>query len=364
MQDQPPFKLYGSEVSYFTGKVRAYLRWKGLPFEEVPSDAIAFRDVIVPRVGFPVIPVLLTPENDCLQDSTEIIEALERRQPEPSVTPAGPRQQVVSLLLELYGDEWLVIPAMHYRWHHNRDWAIAQFGALSAPDATPEAQQEIGARRAAPFARAAELLGGEPGMHAAIEQSYEALLAELSAHFATHPNLLGSRPGMGDFGLIGPLYAHQYRDPWTGRHMREKAPRVAQWVERMQQPVPHSGEFLAADALPDTLRPVLARMFREQFPVLADSALRVREWMAEHPGDPLPRAIGSHAFTLEGRQGSRIIRPYSLWMLQRARDAFKALAPQDQAAIGDWLRDLGGEAFTAFEDPPRLARHGLSVKPA
>lgn len=361
---QPPYRLYGSEVSYFTGKVRAYLRWKGLPFEEVPSDAAAFRDVIVPRVGFPVIPVLLTPEDDCLQDSTDIIEALEARHPAPSITPDGPRLRLVSLLLELYGDEWLVIPAMHYRWHHNREWAIAEFGALSAPGASPQEQREIGARRAVPFARAAELLGGEPGMHAAIEQSYESLLGELSAHFAVHPCLLGSRPGMGDFGLIGPLYAHQYRDPFTGRHMREKAPVVASWVERMQHPVPRSGDFLPNDAVPDTLRPILARMFREQFPVLADSAKRVSAWMDEHPGEPLPRAIGSHGFALEGRQGSRIIRPYSLWMLQRARDCYRTLAPDEQAAAAEWLSPLGGEAFTAFEDPPRLARHGLSVRPA
>lgn len=361
---QAPYKLYGSEVSYFTGKVRAYLRWKGLAFEEVPSDAAAFRDVIVPRVGFPVIPVLLTPEDDCLQDSTDIIEALEARHPAPSIRPEGPRQRLISLLFELYGDEWLVIPAMHYRWHHNREWAIAEFGALSAPGASPEAQREIGAKRAVPFAKAAELLGGEPAMHAAIEQSYESLLDELSAHFAVHPCLLGSRPGMGDFGLIGPLYAHQYRDPFTGRHMRDKAPSVARWVERMQHPVAHSGDFLPNDALPDTLRPILARMFRELLPVLADSAVRVREWMAEHPGEPLPRAIGSHAFTLEGRQGTRIIRPYSLWMLQRARDCYRSLAPNEQAAAAEWLRPLGGDAFTAFEDPPRLARHGLSVKPA
>ena len=210
----------------------------------------------------------------------------------------------------------------------------------------------------------AVLLGAQPHMHAAIERSYEALLGELDRHFAVHPYLLGSRPSIGDIGLYGPLYAHQYRDPYTGRHMREKAPLVAQWVERMQHPVPHSGDFLPNDALPDTLRPIVARMFREQFPVLADSARQVRAWMAEHPGEPLPRAIGSHAFTLEGRQGTRIIRPYSLWMLQRARDCYRSLPPADQAVAAEWLRPLGGEAFTAFVDPPRLARHGLSVRPA
>ena len=34
--------LYGAEVSYFTGKVRAYLRWAAIPFEEVLSTADVF----------------------------------------------------------------------------------------------------------------------------------------------------------------------------------------------------------------------------------------------------------------------------------------------------------------------------------
>jgi glutathione S-transferase len=175
------YTLYGAQISYFTGKVRAYLRWKGIPFTEVTPTAEIYRDVILPRVGFPVIPVMVTPNGGTLQDSSDIIDALERAHGGPSVFPAGGTQRLVSALLELYGDEWLVIPAMHYRWHHNRDWAIRAFGEVSAPDATPDEQVAIGSRRAAPFAQAAVALGAAPHMHAAIERSYESLLGELTA---------------------------------------------------------------------------------------------------------------------------------------------------------------------------------------
>ena len=94
---------------------------------------------------------------------------------EPLVTPASGLQRLVSLLFELYGDEWLVIPAMHYRWHRNREWAMRAFGALNAPTASAEEQFAIGQRRAAPFAKAAQALGAQPHMHAAIESSYRAL---------------------------------------------------------------------------------------------------------------------------------------------------------------------------------------------
>ncbi|HVW26014.1 MAG TPA: glutathione S-transferase family protein [Polyangiaceae bacterium] len=358
------YRLYGAEISYFTGKVRAYLRWKGLPFDEILADAGVYREIIVPRVGFPVIPVVVTPADETLQDSTEIIDELERRHGEPSVEPSTPIQRLVCSLLELYGDEWLVIPAMHYRWHHNRRWALKSFGELSAPDATPEEQAAIGAKRAEPFANAAVLLGAEPHMHAAVESSYEALLGELDRHFAKHAYLLGDRPSLGDFGLIGPLYAHQYRDPESGKLMRRLAPHVVRWVEGMQHPLaPRNGAFLPGDEIPATLVPVLSRMMREQLPVLVDSSRLFREWLGAHPGERVPRAIGVHEFELEGRRGKRIVRPYSLWMLQRARDVYAALSGAERAAADRLLRAAGGEAFLTFEDGLRLSRDGMSVKP-
>lgn len=355
--------LYGAEVSYFTGKVRAYLRWKGIPFREVLADASVYREVILPRIGFAVIPVLETADGDTLQDSTEIIDVLERRHGGKSIYPDTPAQRLAALLLEVYGDEWLLIPAMHYRWHHNRDWAIREFGALNAPQADAAEQYAIGAKRAGPFAEAAVLLGAEPHMHAAIEASYEALLLELNEHFGESAYLLGSQPSIGDFGLIGPLYAHQYRDPASGALMRRLAPHVARWVERMQQPdALQGGEFVAADAIAPAVLPVLARMMREQMPVLADTSRLLRERIERQPQERIPRAIGKHAFELEGSTGQRIVRPYSLWMLQRARRYYLSLDGADRQAADRLLDSVGGEGFRNFPDPPPLLRDGLSVK--
>ena len=230
------YVLYGAGISYFTGKVRAYLRWKGLPFEEITADATVYREVIVPGVGFPVIPVVRTPQGQLLQDSTDIIEALEAAHPEPGCVPGGGVQRLVAQLLELYADEWLVVPAMHYRWHHNREWAMRAFGALNAPQASLEEQFAIGQKRAAPFAQAAVLLGAEPAVQPAIEASYESLLRELDAHFARSPCVLGERPCIADFALYGPLYAHQFRDPASGALMRRLAPNLSALPRRPAPP--------------------------------------------------------------------------------------------------------------------------------
>lgn len=356
------YTLYGAQISYYTGKVRAYLCWKGLPFTEVPATAEVYRTTILPSVGFPVIPVLQAPDGTTLQDSTDIIETLEARHGAAPITPPGPLQRLAASLLELFGDEWLLIPAMHYRWHHNREWAEQGFGALSAPQASAEEQAQIGARLAAPFAQAAVLLGAQPALHTSIEHSYENLLSELDAHFAQHPFLLGTRPCIGDFGLYGPLFAHQYRDPSSGALMRRLAPHVVQWVERMQRPpTPGEGAFDANDSLAPTLSPVFQRMMREQMPVLADTAARLMAWLDSHPGEAVPRALGKHSFTLEGHTGERIVRPYALWMLQRSRDIYRSLDASERSRADAWLDSVGGQAFRDFSDPPRLARSGMSV---
>jgi glutathione S-transferase len=357
--------LYGAEISYYTAKVRACLRWKGLPFDEVTADAGVYKNVILPGVGVRVIPVLQTPEGTLLQDSSDIIDALEARHPSPAVYPDTPVQRLIALWIECVADEWLLIPAMHYRWHHDAAWAMAQFGAVNAPQATPEQQQAIGQQIAGPFAKAADNLGALPHMHAAVEASYEALLRELDAHFAQHAALLGGRPCLADFGLIGPLYAHQYRDPTAGALMRRLAPNLVRWVEQVQrEPQTMKGELLPNDAIPTSLLPALQRWSGEFIPVLADTAQRVSAWVAEHPGEALPRALGKHAFALEGVEGERVVRPYSLWMLQRVRDAWRDLPEAARGPANQALRAMGAEALVAMPAYPRLVREGLTVRPA
>ena len=361
------FELYGAEVSYFTGKIRAYLRYKKIPFVETVASREIYKTVIMPRVGWPVIPVMVTPEGETLQDTTDMIDALETRYPDPSVYPATPRQRFAALLLEVYGDEWLKIPAMHYRWTKNRDFAVTEFGRLSRPDLPEDAQREIGEETAKPFAGALPALGCTEVSGPAIEKSYEGLLGELEAHFSRHDYLFGSRPSIGDFGLIGPLYAHQYRDPASGELMKRVAPHVAKWVERMMKPPhPKEGEFLSGDEIPDTLIPVLQRVMREYLPVLLSTAENFKTFLAGHQEvatgeQELPRAIGFHEYTLEGVTASRAIFPFDLWMLQRPLDHLRGLEGAEREAVEKLLNMTGGEAMMTFPDYPRLTRRNFKL---
>lgn len=364
MADETPYRLYGGDISYYSGKVRAYLRHKRIPFEEYTATREIYKEIILPRVGWPVIPVVVTPDDQTLQDSSDIIDALEQRFPEPGIYPKGPCQKLAALLLEVYGDEWLKIPAMHYRWNHNTDWIIREFGRLSRPDASPEEQDEIGERTCRPFRGSLPALGVSEATIPAIETSYQSLLRDLDAHLQEHEFLFGSRPSIGDFGLIGPLYAHQYRDPASGALMERIAPNVVAWVKRMMEPGTDngSGEFLPDDHVPSTLLPVLERMAAEQGPVLSATRVAFEDWSRTHPDEAIPRSIGMHSFTLErGKpheaKGERAIFPFDLWMLQRPEEHYRGLGGMDRTAADALLASIGTDP-TLFADisSTRLSR--------
>jgi glutathione S-transferase len=338
------YRLIGAEASYYTGKARAYLRWKGIPFEEVLATQQVYREIIIPRTGVRYIPVLLSPDDVAVQDTTDIIDFLEGRFPEPSVYPAGPVQRLVALLFETWSDEWLVLPAMHYRWSfpENRDFVLREFGESAVPHGTRAEQIEAGEKLSAPFSGALPLLGVTPRTIPAIEAWWEETLDRLSAHFAEQPFLLGTRPSIGDFGLMGPLYAHLGRDPVPARLMRERAPRVAAWVERMNAPEPRSGRFLADDVVPETLTPLLRRIVAEHLPVLVDTSDQLADWLDVNPGPHLPRAIGAHEFRVGGVTEQRMLFPYTVWMFQRVLDHYASLTGADRERADELLRALGG----------------------
>ncbi|MGK7297278.1 MAG: glutathione S-transferase family protein [Candidatus Wenzhouxiangella sp. M2_3B_020] len=356
------YTMYGSEFSLYSGKLRSYLRKKAIPFVERSPSVVTYKRFIIPRTGVRFIPVLHTPDDEVLQDTTEIIDRLERRFPEPAIYPDTPKQRLASLLLELYGDEWLLIPAMHYRWNFpetNMPWIHEEFGGMAFPWFPRIVRRWLGRRIGRRFAGYVPALGATESTIPAIEASYEALLADLDAHFAGHDYLFGGRPSIGDFGLIGPLYAHLYRDPYPGKMMRERAPNVAAWVERMLAEDTADGDFMAGDSIPDTLWPVLERMAREQVPVLVDTEWRLIEWHREHPDRKrIPRSLGEHRFEIDGTIGTRKVLPHVLWRWQRPRDHFRALEGEQRRPALEMAGRLGLRLPLGARPKIRVVRRG------
>lgn len=130
--------LYGVEVSYFIGKVCVYLCWVGIFFEEVFFIVDVYWNVIVLVVGVLVILVLCVVDGCMLQDSIVIIEMLDQVQWCDGVMLfvylVMLLCKLVFLMLEVYGDEWLVILVMYYCWYYDSEWVMVQFGVMNVFD--------------------------------------------------------------------------------------------------------------------------------------------------------------------------------------------------------------------------------------
>ncbi len=352
---QQPYRFHAYEISYFSGKVRPALRHKRLFYEEVRADT---REILR-RTGLAFIPILITPSGETWQDTSDILDALERAHPEPALYPASPVQRVVSYLLELYADEFAVLPAMHYRWSWP-DGAREAKDRFGAATGTPEASAKFADRMkgALPF------LGVSEATAPAIEAHTCELLDALGAHFAAHPFLLGDRLSLGDCALMGPLYAHLFNDRLPRRLLTDTALPVVGWIERCNYPSPEPpGAWLANDALAPTLVELLRIMARDAVPVLLDGARAIEGWADTRAADaePPPRFVGTHETSLRGAKMTRATQVYGLWMLQRPLDAHQALPPADRAAVDRALAGTGWEELLAYRPRHRLGKRNFQL---
>lgn len=348
------FRLYGSEVSYFTGKVRPALRYKRVPFVEILATPAAFRDVIRPRTGLAFIPVVVTDADETWQDTSTILDRLEECFPDPPLYPTTALQRVVAFLFELYADEFLPLPAMHYRWSfpESRAKARADFAATSGD---LEAASKFADRMSGSIA----FLGVLPETIPAIEAHTADLLRLLSAHLAQHRYILGDRPSLADMALVGPLYAHLYLDAVPGRLLRETAPLVCHWIERVNHPDPDdTGEWLDGDVLAPTLLPLLQLIGGDAVPLVLDTVRDFETWADAHRGDAdgPPRATGMHATQLRGIALQRYTSPYTLWMLQRSLDVYGSLDAAERDAVDAVLEGTGCAAALKYAPRHRLEK--------
>jgi glutathione S-transferase len=356
-------RFYAAEISYFSAKPRPALRYKQVPFDEILPTPAAYREVIKPRTGLTQIPVLVTPEDETFQDSSVILDELERRYPDPPLYPTTPRQRMLGYLLEIYTDEFLLLSGVHYRWSYeeSKTKAIADFIASSGDESSLRLAEGVQG-----FMR---MVGVSPETIPAIEAHTKDLLAAFDAHLAVEPYVLGGRPSLGDCALIGLLYPHLYLDAVPARLMREIAPRVCHWIERMNHPDPRSfGAWCAGDAIPPTIRPILELAGRDAVRFVLDVARAFERWADETSVRDgfLPRVVSMHRTRLCGVEIERITTPYTMWMVQRVVDAYRALPASGRAAVDAELAGTGFEPLLAYEPRRRVRRDPcrLMLEPA
>ena len=94
------YTLYVMSNSPYSDKIRMYLRLKRLPFVEVRENMRNRESVLRARTGKTMVPVVITPEDGAMNDSTLITRALEKRHAKPALRPTEPGRRGLDAVLE------------------------------------------------------------------------------------------------------------------------------------------------------------------------------------------------------------------------------------------------------------------------
>ncbi len=358
-----PYLHYAWHLSYFSGKTRCYLEYKGIPYVEKPINLYEMMRLIPRKTGASVMPVVRTPEGEWLQDTSYIIDQLEARYPAKPIVPATPVQRMAAYLIEFWGDEWWVPIAMHTRWSYPENYVLfKREGGDSLLPGFPRFIKNRFVDYVANRLRGYQkTVGFVPEQHAVMNQWTEAMLDHLERHFATLPYLLGHKPSLGDFGLVGTMYGHLGRDPWPKQHLIASRPQLRAWIDRMAAPPDTTGDYLPADQLPATLAPVFAAISNEFLPMVEGILHELRKFMAARPDRRrVPRGLGFIEFPMGAGRFRRAALPYSLWMLQRLQGVHRDMDASGQQAAKSWLESIGAGRLLEL-DVPTLERQGMHV---
>ena len=320
------YTIYGGELSYFTRKLEAACLFYGFEFEmrnKNQSDPAT----IEARSGTHQVPVLQTPENWMIGDTTPIMHMLDGRYPKRQMYPAGPEAVLVQIVEE-YFDEWVARTMVHYRWHYPES---AEFASKIMADGNPA----IAERMLSWGPRACRATGTDSDVQRkAAEAEYLRIREAVEKQLGETRYLMGERPTAVDCIVLGGLRAHTYMDP-VPKRVTANYPRVVSYSEGGLDQWDGSGGLPAFPETTEFGEFVLGEMVDTYQPyVLANGAAQ---------------KAGAKAFHADiyGEEVSYLSRPYPETSRGMIIDSIKCLLDQQaQTEVNVWLESKGLRAFS------------------
>ena len=320
--------VFGSRISYYTGKLEAYLRFRSIEYQLLPT--IPHQAEIRAGTGTSQMPAVRLADGRWLSDSTPILAWLESQQPAPSIYPDDGPMRFVALLLEDYADEWLWRSAMHYRWSYGLDRRHAS-GLLADEQVADRWIPRALARSLVARRQRRGFVEGDgvcESTRAHVEQGYLNALDRLSGILEKRPFLLGDGPTIADFGFMGPMLRHFGQDPTPAEIMRTRAPGVYEWVARMWN-------RRATGASPRLLTEVDAPLVELLVEACETHLVALRENAVA-----CDRGLARYDQQIQGCDYRALPSSrYRVWCLERLRDEWRALEADDREVLRGWLPD-------------------------
>lgn len=348
MKQEPRYRVYLSDVSYFSGKLEGALRAKRIGYERVRITPDILLNDVLPNTGWMKVPAIRRDDGLWLHDTTPLLRWLDAEHPQRALIPADPYRAFLSALVEDYCDEWQWRPAMFWRWAwpDNARYLGSRLGAeLSEGTIHPAWGMGLYFRL-----RQQRLFLRGDGVRAhnfdAIAALYPQALAWLEALLADRRYLLGDRPSLVDIAWFGPMFRHYAQDPRPAALMAATAPRVWAWVTRLWNSGSEGGsEDWSDSALDDFDDAAWDAIFRDlgqsYLPYLADNAAAVaegrRHFDGRYGGIDYPRLLA--------------IR-YRARCLATLRASYAQLAPEVRARVDARLQGYGIVEALRVADTP------------
>lgn len=335
--------IFGSDISAFTRKLEAAFECYAVDFE-IKGKTADVKEVLEKRAGTHQIPVLRTPENWLLADTTPIMMLMDGRFPHRRLFPSGVNGVVVHILEELL-DEWMARTMVHFRWHYdeNTRFVITKLTGKSINIDTAR-QHEL----AQWGLRSCRATGTESVVQQAYaEKEYFGIIAALEEQLATTKYALGDRPTAVDAILMGTFRGHTNFDPIPDMASYQ---RVNAWNSRNHREL-LSGSPINAYEQPSPFVEHLLSLAREQYApfILANRQARLN---------------GDKAFVVEtyGEQVSYLARAYPersrQLVVQRIHNELNA---HERQQILAWLKQRGlYDCFAPPVSPKTLPSISLS----
>jgi glutathione S-transferase len=338
-----PLTMMGAPGSPYTRKMRSLMRYRHIPYRMVLQNSPEAASL--PGAKVPLLPTFYLPnaggEIVATTDSTPLIRRFEKAFPGRSAIPSDPVIAFLDELLEDYADEWLTRCMFHYRWYHAADidkaarvlpnWAAGK----STDEFIAPIQKMIAKRQTSRL----HVVGSNEITAPVIEESYRRFLRLLDRHLQSHRFLLGEQPASSDFASHGQLTCLALFDPTPSAIALEESPRVCAWVEIIEDLSglndPADANWISRDAIPETLRALLAEVGRVHAPTLLANA------------DALESGAEQMEAVVDGLPWVQKPFPYQGKCLGWLRESHARLSAGDRGVVDDILAGTGCESLFA-----------------
>jgi len=279
------YRIWQDYTSPYSYKVMTYMNYKGIPYKRMNANMDVYMGEIVELVGQTIIPVILTPDDQVMQDSTPMLEWFESEFNDKSAAPEDDRLQFLMWLLEEFADEYMPRLHMHTRWGNDQNrntmsHRIARGMSFAKGDVGAKDLSPFLLDRQSGFDQHLGLVGDD--VRSNIDQQILDLLTILEEHFKHYQFLLGFKPSVADFSLFGPLRVHLFNDPQSNEIMEVNAPRTCRWMDTIAElgdtrgcvGQTEFGDWIDLDeGLPESLASLLAFVGKTYIPFAKGSAM-------------------------------------------------------------------------------------------